>query len=119
MCIIWIESDFHSLTAYICILMQADQYCTSDKDNNYFAMLLVRVCLGSSVGSTGRDGEADPVVPSLTTRMLQKMGVGNPSRYFRSARAVASKMSKVDLFARNKGVRADRYFAGGALAFHI
>ena len=118
-CIIWIESDFHSLTAYICILMQADQYCTSDKDKNYFAMLLVRVCLGSSVGSTGRDGEADPVVPSLTTRMLQKMGVGNPSRYFRSARAVASKMSKVDLFARNKGVRADRYFAGGALAFHI
>ena len=75
--------------------VQADQYCTPDDDSNLFPMLLVRVCLGSSVGSTGRDGEADPVVPSLRGRMMQKMGIGNPSKYFRNARSVASKMSKV------------------------
>ena len=75
--------------------VQADQYCTPDDDSNLFPMLLVRVCLGSSVGSTGRDGEADPVVPSLSGRMWQKMGIGNPSKYFRNARSVASKMSKV------------------------
>ena len=58
-------------------------------------MLLVRVCLGSSVGSTGRDGEAEPVVPTLGGRMWQKLGVGNPSKYFRNVRSVANKMSKV------------------------
>ena len=75
--------------------LQADQYCTADEDSQLFPMLLVRVCLGSSVGSTGRDGEKDPVVPSLTGRMMQKIGIGDPSKYFRSAQAVASKMSKV------------------------
>jgi len=75
---------------------KADQYCTPDDDSNLFPMLLVRVCLGSSVGSTGRDGEADPVVPSLSGRMMQKMGIGNPNKYFRNARSVASKMSKKD-----------------------
>ena len=78
------------------MLTQADQYCTSDKDSKLFSMLLVRVCLGSSVGSTGRDGEADPVVPTRKERMWQKMGVGNPNKYFRNAKAVASKMSKVE-----------------------
>merc|ERR1712187_522033 len=34
---------------------KADQYCTADKATQLFPMLLVRVCLGSSVGSTGRD----------------------------------------------------------------
>ena len=58
-------------------------------------MLLVRVCLGSSVGSTGRDGEAEPVVPTLGGRMWQKIGVGDPRKYFRNAQSVANKMSPV------------------------
>ena len=59
-------------------------------------MLLVRVCLGSSVGSTGRDGEAEPVVPTLGGRMWQKIGVGNATKkYFRCAQSVANKLLKV------------------------
>ena len=77
------------------VCSQADQYCTADSGTKLFPMLLVRVCLGSSVGSTGRDGEAEPVVPTLAERMFKKMRVGNPNKYFRNARAVASKMSKV------------------------